>query len=71
MRCKRPRASTRTVAPACPGAPTPPPVLTLLGWCARTAGPVTMAGALPCCGGCVRDCWLFSKDSRRAGRLFC
>lgn len=75
--------SIHTMAPACPRVPVgsalaPPMVLMLLGWCIRTAGPVTIAGGVPlgavltpCCGGCVRDCWLFSKDRRRAGRLFC
>lgn len=67
MQNKCPYMSTRTVAPVCPSvpagsAPTPPVVLTLLGWCIRTAGPVTIAGGVPlgaaltCCGGCVREC---------------
>lgn len=72
-----------TMAAVCPTVPAcsaqaPAVLLTLLGWRIRTAGPATMAGGTlpgagltPCCGGCVRDCWLFSKDSRRAGRLFC
>lgn len=53
-------------------------VLILLGCRMRTAGPVTMAGGVPqaagltpCCRGWVRECWLFNKDSLRAGRLFC
>lgn len=72
-----------TIAAVCPMVPAcsalaPAVLLTLLGWRMRTAGPATMAGGTPpgagltpCCGGWVRDCWLFSKDSRRAGRLFC
>lgn len=72
-----------TIAAVCPIVPAcsalaPAVLLTLLGWRIRTAGPATMAGGTPpgagltpCCGGWVRDCWLFSKDSRRAGRLFC
>lgn len=58
----------RTMAPACPRVPVgsalaPPMVLTLLGWCIRTADPVTIAGGVPpgavltpCCRGCIRDC---------------
>lgn len=75
--------SVRTMAAACPMVPAgstlaPAVVLTLLGCRMRTAGPATMAGGVPpaagltpCCRGWVRDCWLFSKDSLRAGRLFC
>lgn len=75
---------TRADALACtaPGGTVATPAAMLLGCRTLMVGLAMMvgivlgaaAGAAPggtAWGGCVRDCWLFSSDSLRAGRLFC
>ena len=38
---------------------------------ARTGEAETITVEAAACVAVIRDCWLFSRDRRRAGRLFC